>query len=216
MIDHPALVQRFVAAQLANDRAEALRIIVEDGLHHGGSAIDMQAQVIRIAQHEIGRRWQANEISVAQEHLATTIAKVVMAQLHDLSPPTPRNGRSVVVACVERESHDLPARLVADYLDHAGFAVNYVGTSLTTDALVDLLAVSRPDAVALSVTMTFNLAMLRAAVTRIRNTLATLPIVIGGHAVDWSPGIADELGVVTSEPLPDRVIARVRTLTGLG
>ena len=214
-VDYAALVERFVAAQLAGDRAEALRVIVEDGVRAGARVIDLQARVIRPAQQEIGTLWQRNQISIAQEHLATGIAQVVMARLLEHSPPAPRNGKRVAVSCVEGEHHEFPARLVADYLEHAGFTVTYFGADLPTDHLASMLERFRPDVLALSATMSFNLPALRAAVTAARATMGPLPIVIGGHALAWSPDLATELDVATAEPDPESVTSVVARLAHL-
>lgn len=52
-----ALRERYLRAQLAGDRREAVRILIEEGLAQGASVTDLQAQVIGAAQSEIGRLW---------------------------------------------------------------------------------------------------------------------------------------------------------------
>jgi methanogenic corrinoid protein MtbC1 len=212
-IDYAHLTERFVAAQLAGDRNAALRLVVDDGVERGVRVIDLQARVIRAAQCEIGRLWQHNRITVADEHRATGISQVVMARLFEFVRPSPRNGKTVAVACVEGEHHDFPARLVADYLDHAGFDVRYYGADLPTDHLLRSLADHRPSALALSVTMTPNVGSLRTAVSRVRREHPALPIFIGGHALEWSPQLADQLEIVAAGATPDEVIAVARAAT---
>lgn len=215
-IDTSGLTRKFVAAQLAGDRAEALRIVVDDAVRHGMPVVDVQARIIRAAQEEIGVMWQRNQISIAQEHLATGIAQLVMARLFEFAAPVARNGKHVSVACVEGEHHELPARLIADYLDHAGFTVRSYGADLPTDHLVATLAKGKLDVLALSATMSFNLPALRTTVTKVRAALGDqLPIIVGGHALRWSPNIAAELGVITADPDPDTVVATVKKLAGL-
>lgn len=215
-IDFAALTERFLAAQLAGDRREALRVVVEGGVDRGARVIDLQARVIRAAQHEIGRLWQANLVTIAQEHLASGISQLVMARLLELVSPVPRNGAVVAVACVEGELHDLPARLVADYLDHAGFAVRYFGANVPTDDMVKMLSADRPSLLALSTTMSFNVPALRNAVKRVRAEVdGAPPIIVGGHALQWSPGLAAALGVETAPASPDDLIGAARRLTGV-
>lgn len=214
-IDFPALTRDYLAAQLAGDRRAALRLLVDEGLGRGADVMDLLVEVIRTAQLEIGRLWQANRISIAQEHLATGVTQVVMARLFELAPPAPRNGARVIVACVEGEQHDLPARLVADYLDHAGFTVGYLGANVPTDDLVRMIINNPPAVLALSTTMSFHIGALREAVRRVRDARPGLPIVAGGHAFTWSPGLAEELGIETAPPTPAELIAAVRRLAGL-
>lgn len=214
-IDYGALTRDYLAAQLAGDRREALRLLVDEGVGKGAGVIDLLVGVVRAAQLEIGRLWQANEISVAQEHLATGVSQVVMARLFELATPAPRNGRTIVVACVEGELHDLPARLVADYLDQAGFTVRYLGANVPTDDLLSMIASVRPAAVLLSTTMSFHIGALREAVQRLRAAHPQLPILGGGHAFEWSPGLAAELGVATAPPTPIELVEAVRGAAGV-
>ncbi|MFT3698079.1 MAG: cobalamin-dependent protein [Kofleriaceae bacterium] len=212
-LDYTSLAKTFLAAQLAGDRREAMRVVVEDGVRRGAPVIELQTNVIQAAQHEIGLLWQRNQISIAQEHLATGIAQVVLARLFEYAVPAPRNGKRVMVVCVEGEHHEFPARLVADFLDTAGFTVKYYGADLPLDHLLVQIATDRPDALALSATMSFNIPALRKTVAEVEAAHPELPIVVGGHALTWSPDLVTELGVHSCQPSPDCTIELMKRLT---
>ncbi|HEY4238620.1 MAG TPA: cobalamin-dependent protein [Kofleriaceae bacterium] len=218
IVDFPTLAARFVEAQLAGDRREAMRVAL-DGIHAGAEIIEIQAHVITEAQLEIGRLWALNRISVAQEHLATGISQIVLARLFELAPTAAKNGKRIAVACVEGEHHDLPARLVADYLTQAGFEIDFYGANLPTDALLSALRDRPPDVLALSITMTFHVAALRDAIARVRAEInAVLPIFVGGHALQWQPSLAAQLGVATPglDGAPhEAVVALAKQLAGV-
>lgn len=189
----------YLAAQLAGNRREALRILVDEGLKKGFSVRHLQLKVVQEAQREIGRLWQEDRISIAQEHMGTAISQMALAHLYQHATPVASNGKKVVVACVEGELHDFPARLTADALDLAGFEVRFLGANIPTDSLLSLLAAEKPDLLALSVAMAFNIPALRSAVTRIRaQTDGRLPIAVGGHACEWARSLADEVGANAS------------------
>jgi len=194
------LCARYVEAQLAGDRREALRIVLDDGLARGASVQDLQARVIQAAQREIGRLWQVNRISIAQEHMATAISHVVLSRLFDEARSDPRLGRKIVVACVAGEYHEFPARIVADFLDLGGFEVRYLGANVPTDDLLRMLREEKPDLLALSVTMSFNVPSLRQVIAHVRNAHPELPILVGGHALEWEPDLAADCQVDTCEP----------------
>jgi methanogenic corrinoid protein MtbC1 len=207
---------RYLAAQLAGNRREALRLVLEEGLQRGATVQDIQLAVIQEAQREIGRLWQQNIISIAQEHMATAISAMALSHLYDHAPRAPSNDRKVVVACVEGELHDFPARLVADALDLAGFEVRYLGANVPTDSLLSFLEQERPDLLALSVTMTFNVPSLRTATARVRaETKGRLPIAIGGGACQWVTGIAEELGADATGYDASELVAAARRLLGV-
>lgn len=190
------LRKRYLAAQLRGDRREALRIVICDGLERGASVSELSDHVVGEAQREVGELWQRNELSIADEHMATAISNLVLAQLYEHAAAPPRNGKKVLVACVEGELHELPARLVADALDLAGFSVRYLGASVPTDSLVEMIAAYQPDLVALSTTMTFHITALREAVQRVREaTGGRIPLAVGGGACAWSTRLGVELGI---------------------
>lgn len=219
MIDDPAtalepLRDRYLRAQLSGDRREAVRLVIEDGLGRGAGVVDLQTHVIRAAQDEIGRLWQQNRVTIAQEHMASAISQLSLAALFERATPASRLGKVLVLACVEGELHDLPARIVADFLELAGFDVRYLGADVPSDDLLELLVADPPDLIGLSVTMSFNVPALRAAVARVRAAIDR-PIFVGGHATRWSQGLAAELGVATAGAGPAAVIATARALVGL-
>jgi methanogenic corrinoid protein MtbC1 len=210
-----ALTASYLRAQLGGDRREALRLIVEDGILRGLSCEDVH-NVIRHAQNEIGRLWQEDRISVAQEHMATAISQLVLSHVYQYANPPAPNGKKVMVTCVEGELHEFPARLVADALDLAGFEVRYLGASVPHGALLQMLDAERPDLLVLSVTMTFNVPQLRAAVARVREHWPTLPLAVGGGACAFSPSLAAELGADLGGEDAAELVALARRRLGVG
>lgn len=215
--DFGNLCRDYLAALLRGDRRGALRVVIADGLERGASVLDLQQHVVQAAQREIGRLWQENEISIAQEHLATAVSQVVLAYLYDHAPHVARNGKKVVIACVEGELHDFPARLAGDALDLAGFDTRYLGANVPTESLIQLLISERPDLLALSVTMAFNIGSLRSTVRAVRaeRALAGLPIAVGGGACVWSSDLASELKAELSASSAAELVAGARRLLGV-
>ena len=195
-----ALRVRYLEAQLAGDRRRALHVVLQEGLACGVPVVRLQADVVQAAQREIGRLWQQNRINIAQEHMATAISHVVMSRLFEEAPSAPRTGVKIIVACVEGEMHEFPARIVADFLDLGGYEVRYLGANVPTDHLLRLVAEEKPALLALSVTMSFNAPSLLAAVQRLRGDFPNLPILAGGHALDWEPRLAKQYHVETCGP----------------
>jgi methanogenic corrinoid protein MtbC1 len=207
------LCRRYLEALLGGDRREAMRLALGEGLAGGLTVTQMQVEVVQAAQREIGRLWQQNRIGIAQEHMATAISQVVMSRLFEEAQAAPPLGRKVVVACVEGEQHEFPARLISDFLELAGFEVRYLGANVPLHDLVGMLQHEGPDLLALSVTMSFNAAALGAAVERVRAGWPDLPILVGGHALAWQPELAERYGVHTCEADPACVVDKARSLT---
>ncbi len=211
-----ALATRFLDAQLAGDRREALRLALEEGLARGAKPEDIHMFVVGASQREIGRLWQENRITVAEEHQATAISQVVLAHVFPHFARSPRLGRSVLVACVEGELHDMAARIASDILDAAGFDVRFLGASVPTDELLKMLRAKPVDALALSVTMTFHLSMVRQAVAAVRAACGPgLPILVGGEAVVATPPLSPDDRVFISRGSARDLVRTLRFAVGL-
>jgi MerR family transcriptional regulator, light-induced transcriptional regulator len=207
-----SLAGRYLAAQLAGDRREALRIVVDEALEKGVAPPDIHMSVIEPAQYEIGRLWQENTISVAQEHVATAISQLVLAYLYPRLPRAQTNGKKVVVACVEGELHDMGARVCADFLEMAGYEVRFLGADVPEDSLVSSIVRERPDAVALSVTMVFHVPAAKRAIQAIRaSTRGRTPILVGGHALRGAPELTAELAADGFSESASELVTAVRS-----
>src|SRR5689334_16859803 len=97
-------VRRYLEAQLSGDRMQALGVLVDAALA-GATIAELLILVVQAAQHEIGRLWQENQLSIAEEHVATAISQFVMAYLFRHFPRQPRNAKKVLIGCVEGELH---------------------------------------------------------------------------------------------------------------
>lgn len=203
------LRDRYLTALLDGDREAALRVL-DAGAARGLNASDLSIDVVGGAQREIGRLWSENRIGIAEEHLATAISQVGLARLYGRGTHAPRNGKRVLIACVAGEQHDMGARIAGDVLDEAGFAVRMLGADVPVDSLVAMTARHRPDLVALSATMTFNLPALREAVARLRATSDPPPIVVAAP-LDAAP----LPGVVVAGGSARELVATARRLLGV-
>ena len=195
----PELHRKYLDALLSGDgdRAEAL---VEDAQRRGWSVEQIYLHVLAPAQVEVGTRWQAKRLSVADEHLATEITLAQMERLRARLVPSPVPGGHVFVACVEGEGHGIAARMLADFLLIDGWSVDYLGANTPTADLVDLAERRRPDLVALSVTQPQHLPAVATAAKALRRLSPPPRIIAGGAALRARAKTATALGVDAAAP----------------
>ena len=186
--------EEYLRAQLAGDRRAAL-IVLEEAQRSGATTWELQTGVVGEAQRRIGQLWMEGKLSVADEHQATAISQLGLAQLYYGAPVRPRNGLRLLFACVEGELHELPVRLVTDHLDLQGYDVRFLGANVPLQHLLRCIESERPDLLALSATMALTLPALKAAVAAVRAQHKALPIAAGGHALSSAPQLARELGI---------------------
>lgn len=186
-------------ALLAGDRKRCLAVLRER-LAGGAGLLDVELRLVQPALYQVGRDWQANRISVAQEHLATATAYAVLAQLAIEVDPAAPVERRALLACVPGNNHALGLRMVADAFELGGWEVHYLGADVPIRALCDEVDRWRPHLVGLSVSMPYHLATARETIAALRaGSGAPGPaVLIGGFAINSLPAIAPLLGAAAS------------------
>lgn len=106
--------------------------------------------------HELGERWAANEVSVAQEHFASQLLR---GRLLGLARGWDRGGgRRAVLACAPGEQHDLALIAFGLALRGRGWRIVYLGQDTPLDTLEDAVGRLDPDAVVVASTTRERLA----------------------------------------------------------
>lgn len=190
-----AMQQAFLALLLQGDSQGCLRL-VDQSVHTPAELKSFYLDVVWPSMHRIGQLWEANQISVAEEHLATAIVGRVMAMLYPrFARFTVTRGRAVVSAG-PNEFHEIGARMVADFLELDGWDVAYLGANTPAPELLALLKQQRPFLLALSVATVFNIERARQVIQLIRDTPETqgLRVLVGGLALANLPGLWQDIG----------------------
>jgi len=189
---HPAredAANQFLDAIVAGNRRRAFE--VADAAIAGGMDIRaLYLDVFQPALREVGRLWQQNRITVADEHLATAIVQAAMARLYErLFASATGTGPLMVAACAEGERHEVGLRMVCDILELEGWDTLFLGATVPTPDLVRLICERGPQVVALSASITPNVPRVEEAIRAIKENCGNQPplIVVGGR-----PFAADE------------------------
>lgn len=98
--------------------------------------------------HELGERWAAGEITVAQEHFAS---HVLRGRLLGLARGWDRGtGPRAVLACPPEEHHDLALIVFGLALREQGWRITFLGADTPVDTLVDTVRRLQPAALVLA------------------------------------------------------------------
>jgi methanogenic corrinoid protein MtbC1 len=190
-----AVARRCLEALLRLDDAAA-RETLETPIAAGTPLARIYTGILPPLMREIGRLWQMNEITVAHEHYCSAAVQSILSGFYGrMFSATPRSGRSMLVASVEGEQHQLGARTVADVFDLNGWRTCFLGANLPSRDLVTLMTQShrKPDLIALSATMPAHIAKLASTIAAIRDG-SNVPVMVGGYLFDGSPGLAARVG----------------------
>lgn len=189
------LTQKYLDALLDGRRDVASRLILE-AYDSGVSVKDIYLNVFQMAQYEIGRLWQTNKISVAQEHYCTAATQMIMSQLYPYIFSSDRNGKTIVATCVSGDLHEIGVRMVSDFFEMAGWDTFYLGADVPVNDLLQTLKERRADLVLISATMTFHLRFVREMIAAIRQDSSTknVKIMVGGYPFNIAPDLWKEIG----------------------
>ena len=188
------VAQRCLEELLRLDAA-AGRQILGEAIEAGMPLTRIYTGVIPPLMSEVGRLWQMNKISIAHEHYCSAAVQSILGAFNGrlFSNGTDRK-RSMLIACVEDDRHELGARTVADIFQLNGWRTSFFGANLPARELISLIDKVRPkpDLIALSATMPTHLAQLESTVSIIRDS-SNIPIIVGGHLFHENPGLAERL-----------------------
>ncbi|HEU5213187.1 MAG TPA: MerR family transcriptional regulator [Gaiellaceae bacterium] len=129
---------------------------------------------------EVGERWSAGELTVAQEHLVTSAVRA--RALRRLADPWPGIRGRVVLACAPGERHEVGLLALAALLAGEGWGVVYLGAETPVDAALALASSVDAVVACFSVTMEHNRDALVAGLQS--SDRDGTEIVVGGQAAD--------------------------------
>lgn len=136
------------------------------------------------AMYMIGDLWENNEISVADEHLATGVCDFVLSRLFQVSADETTHKKKAMFLCLQGEQHYLGIKMINSLFEEKGWETKYYGASLPLEYALKSALQWKPEVIGLSVSIVYNLPVLKNYV----RALAALPnkpdILVGGRLTD--------------------------------
>ena len=181
----------FEAALVAGDHVLAQQLF-RAALERQRDPVAAAVELVQPALYSIGRKWQDNQISVAQEHLATAIVEALLAETAHAHGRGGPEDSSSMLALAPGNRHSVGLRIVADALAEAGWNTHMLPAGGDVHAILEAVARERPQVLAVSVSLAHHLLTTRALFTRVRSRLgpAAPQLLLGGLAVAEYPDIA--------------------------
>ena len=178
--------ERFQTQLLAGDEAGAWKV-AEDALTSGMKPTSFYLEVLVPTLRNVGEAWSAGELSIAQEHQVSAIARRIVGRLGPQFAKRGRKRGTIVLGAPAGEHHDLPIAILADLVREAGFRVSDLGANLPAESFVEFVEQTTDIvAIGVSVTAAGNEANVRELIAAL-GAATEAPIVLGGH------GIPDEV-----------------------
>ena len=211
-------MEEYVAALVEGRKADAVALVLQ--LHEEGWPVQrIYRELLEPAQRELGDLWQQNRISVAQEHYGSAVTQLVMCKLYDvgLRGSRRRDLRALVCAPGD-ELHAIGLRMVADFLDLAGWDSYEIGGNTPIDEVAAAAARHDVDVVALSATMPDSIEAVGRTIAALRDEpgCRDLPIIVGGLAFADDPDLHASMGADAYAPDAAAAVDIAETLVRRG
>jgi MerR family transcriptional regulator, light-induced transcriptional regulator len=198
------LQRAYADAVLAGEPRVAERVVreaIEAGLDEG----TIHDAVIRPSLVLVGDLWAEGHITVAEEHLATSITmRVVTLEREAFRVARRRGAHRILLAGAEGEHHVVGLEMAGSVIVNAGYDVRVFGADLPVAAIRAAVLRHRPAVVGFTTATGFTAVNLPAAFEAVRAASPQTGIVVGGRGVDDGT-IAGTWDVVVCRHVADAV-----------
>ena len=189
------LTGEFMALLQRGERQQAAQLVLA-AVAAGASLRDIYIEVFQRSQYEIGRLWQLNLISVAQEHYCTAATQTIMSQLYPQVFSGRKDAGTLVATCVAGNIHEIGVRMMSDLFELEGWKTIFLGGNTPADAVLAMVDEHKAQLLAISAALAFDLGAVRDLIEQLRadGRFAHVRVLVGGSMFNHSPDLWKEVG----------------------
>ncbi len=156
--------------------------MVQDFLSKEIDIKELYLQLFQQSLYRVGELWEYNKISVAREHLATSITEGLLTLVYPKLFTGSRASKKAVISCAANEYHQVGGKIVADIFELNGWDGYFLGANTPVEHMLAFIDETDPDLIGLSLSIYFNLPSLKAGIEAIHADFRQLDILVGGRA----------------------------------
>lgn len=144
----------------------------------------MMNDLLTPAMQHIGQLWENNQITVADEHLATAICDFILSRLDIQLQPQLRTEKTVLLMGVQDEEHYIGLKMVSSIFKQNGWRVRYLGPNMPETHALKAIERWNPDVIAISAALVHRIMAIQSLVLKLKEEHPSLAIVIGGRITE--------------------------------
>jgi methanogenic corrinoid protein MtbC1 len=179
-----SIYENYLKSLLNGNRSQCTQI-VNRLLENNIDIKILYTNLFQKSMYRVGELWEFNRISVATEHLATSITESLMNLIYPKIFSAEHIDKTAVISCSINEYHQVGARMVADIFELNGWNGYFLGANTPVGDLTKLVAEKKPRFLGLSISIYFNMTQLIATIENLRGCFSGLDILVGGQAFRW-------------------------------
>ncbi len=138
------------------------------------------------------------EDCIWREHVKTAIVRSVIECLYPyvikLKKQVKALNKKIVLACPEKEYHEIGLRMMDDFFNILGYETIFVGTNTPKNQVLNAVIRTKPDYLAISVTDYYLLFEAQKMIRDIKSVIKNVKIIVGGLAFKENVNSIEKIG----------------------
>jgi methanogenic corrinoid protein MtbC1 len=177
-----AVYLHYLNALLDGDKKQCTQIVQRLVNNNVGSK-EIYMELFQRSMYRIGQMWEKEKCTIADEHVATNITEGLIEFVSTFFTNENKIGKLVLITCIDKEFHDLGARIVAGYFSANGWDTMFVGPNTPVQEIIRLINEKHPDVVGISSSFYMNINRLIKLVQVVKEHFPDQEILVGGQAL---------------------------------
>lgn len=144
---------------------------------------ELFTDILTPTMYHIGVLWERNDISVADEHLATAICDFILSATEKRNPEPDQSRGKAMVLGLEGEDHYLGLKMVSSIFRENDWTVQYLGPNLPLEHALEAASRWQPKVIGLSAALAYRLPALKTYIRAFQQLDNPPAVLIGGRAM---------------------------------
>ena len=187
--------QQLLKRIIESDRTGAKELV--DGLLHDGIPPQtILTEILDPAMIEIGRRWGQENASLSQTFVAAKIAEDILLLCTPQRRAEAGSKGVAVIGNIEDDFHSLGRRIIASFLEAAGWEVHDLGNDVPAEDFIEEALKTGAHIIGVSAMMqttALNIRKIRDLLDE-RGLSGKIKLAVGGAVFNWRPQLVEEVG----------------------
>lgn len=177
-------LQRAYADALLAGTPRAAEVVVREAIEAGLGQATIDDLVIAPALRVVGDLWADGQLSIAEEHAATSISlRVISLQREAFRTARQRSSLRVLLAGAQGEHHIVGLEMAASLILAAGYDVRFLGADLPVSQIGHAVDQHSPTVIGFTTASPVSAANMPAAFAAVRARDQDVGLLVGGRGV---------------------------------
>jgi MerR family transcriptional regulator, light-induced transcriptional regulator len=172
----------YLNALLDGDKEQCLNI-VNSLIEQNISVKEIYLELFQRSMYRIGQMWEKERCSIADEHVATRITEAMIEFVANKYLNVNKANKLALITCIDKEYHELGARMVAGFLETLGWKTIFIGANIPQEEILFLIRKKQPDIVGISSSFYINIKRLLDLLDKVKAEFPNQEIIVGGQSL---------------------------------